>query len=123
MDQYATFVARMQSSPTTHSASNPLDTHLLAQIEDALQTFVAQVDLPANLRAACLHALLAGGKRLRPILVLECARAAGGHVKDALAAAVAIECVHAFSLVHDDLPALDNDALRRGNPTCHIAFG
>ncbi|MFZ9915443.1 MAG: polyprenyl synthetase family protein, partial [Phycisphaerales bacterium] len=63
------------------------------------------------------------GKRLRPILILESARACGGSVDDALPAAVAMEFVHAFSLVHDDLPALDDDDMRRGRPTCHVAFG
>ena len=101
----------------------PLDQALLARIEDALATTLAAEDLPENLRAACLHAVLAGGKRLRPILVLESARAAGGSIEDALPPAVAIELIHAFSLVHDDLPALDDDDLRRGKPTCHIAFG
>jgi geranylgeranyl pyrophosphate synthase len=67
--------------------------------------------------------VLAGGKRLRPILVLESAKAAGGSPEGAMPAAVAIEFVHAFSLVHDDLPALDNDSMRRGKPTCHVAFG
>ncbi|MEY3144275.1 MAG: hypothetical protein RLY21_2768 [Planctomycetota bacterium] len=96
---------------------------LLDSIERALADFLAAQTIPENLRAACLHAVLAGGKRLRPILVLESARAAGGSVEDAMPAAIAIEFVHAFSLVHDDLPALDNDTMRRGKPTCHVAFG
>ncbi len=112
----------MHSQPQPASPS-ALDAQLLEQIEHALQRFVAQCEVPENLRAACQHALLAGGKRLRPLLVLESARAAGGTIDDAMPAAVAIECVHAFSLVHDDLPALDNDVLRRGKPTCHVAFG
>lgn len=101
----------------------PLDPALLDAIERALLGFLEGHPLPTNLRAACLHAVLAGGKRLRPVLVLECARAAGGSLDDAMPAAVAIEFIHAFSLVHDDLPALDNDLLRRGKPTCHVAFG
>jgi geranylgeranyl pyrophosphate synthase len=101
----------------------PLDPALLAAVEDALSDFLVRQSIPENLRAACLHAVLAGGKRLRPILVLECARAAGGSVEGAMPAAIAIEFVHAFSLVHDDLPALDNDSMRRGKPTCHVAFG
>jgi geranylgeranyl pyrophosphate synthase len=115
------------ASPATSASAPvsdaPLDPALLAEIEAGLSSFLAQADIPENLRAACLHAVLAGGKRLRPILVLESARAAGGSVAEAMPAAIAIEFVHAFSLVHDDLPALDNDALRRGKPTCHIAFG
>ena len=110
-------------TPAASSAPAPLDAMLLEAIECALADFLARQDLPENLRAACLHAVLAGGKRLRPILVLESARAAGGSVADAMPAAVAIEFVHAFSLVHDDLPALDNDTMRRGKPTCHVAFG
>ncbi|MEY4117866.1 MAG: hypothetical protein RLZZ116_1194 [Planctomycetota bacterium] len=101
----------------------PLDPALLDAIERALLGYLEGHPLPTNLRAACLHAVLAGGKRLRPVLVLECARAAGGSLDDAMPAAVAIEFIHAFSLVHDDLPALDNDLLRRGKPTCHVAFG
>jgi geranylgeranyl pyrophosphate synthase len=69
------------------------------------------------------YALLGGGKRIRPILCLRSCVAAGGAVGDALPAAMAIEMVHAFSLVHDDLPALDDDALRRGRPTLHKARG
>ena len=105
----------------------PLDSLLLESIETALQRSLHEAAIPENLRAACLHAVLAGGKRLRPILVLESARACAGPdeavVRGAMPAAVAIEFIHAFSLVHDDLPALDNDSMRRGKPTCHIAFG
>jgi geranylgeranyl pyrophosphate synthase len=110
-------------TPAPGSSSPPLDAALLSQIEAALSRFLAEHPLPDNLRAACLHAVLAGGKRLRPILVLESALAVGGDVSGAMPAAVAIEFVHAFSLVHDDLPALDNDTMRRGKPTCHVAFG
>ena len=111
------------SAQTPAPPAAPLDPTLLDAVERALLGFLEGHPLPTNLRAACQHAVLAGGKRLRPILVLECARAAGGSVDDAMPAAVAIEFVHAFSLVHDDLPALDNDLLRRGKPTCHVAFG
>lgn len=101
----------------------PLDPELLAQIEVALDEAVRASPFPENLRAACAHAVLAGGKRLRPLLVLESCRACGGAVQAAMPAAVAMEFVHAFSLVHDDLPALDDDDLRRGRPTCHVAYG
>lgn len=94
-----------------------------AAIEARLAHHVAHADYAPNLRDAVEYALLGGGKRLRPTLVLACARAAGGAVEDALDAAAAIEMVHAFSLVHDDLPALDNDDLRRGRPTLHRAKG
>ncbi|MFN9126738.1 MAG: polyprenyl synthetase family protein [bacterium] len=110
----------MSAAETT---SAPLDPALLDAVERALGAFLAEQAIPENLRAACLHAVLAGGKRLRPILVLESAMAAGGTVTGAMPAAIAIEFVHAFSLVHDDLPALDNDTMRRGKPTCHVAFG
>lgn len=117
------YILRSMSAQTPAPAAAPLDPALLDAIERALSGFLAAHPLPDNLRAACLHAVLAGGKRLRPILVLESARAAGGSTDAAMPAAVAIEFVHAFSLVHDDLPALDNDSMRRGKPTCHVAFG
>lgn len=78
---------------------------------------------PASLHAAMHYALFPGGKRLRPHLVLLGCRAAGGDPKDALRAAAALECLHTYSLVHDDLPCMDDDALRRGRPTCHVAHG
>jgi geranylgeranyl diphosphate synthase, type II len=76
---------------------------------------------PTRLHAAMRYSLEAGGKRLRPVLVLAAA-ARYGREREALAAAVAVECVHTYSLIHDDLPAMDNDDLRRGRPTCHKAF-
>jgi geranylgeranyl pyrophosphate synthase len=111
------------ADPTPPADEPPLDPALRALVERELAATIEREPLPPNLRAACLHAVLAGGKRLRPILVLESARACGGAVEAALPAAVAIELVHAFSLVHDDLPALDDDDLRRGRPTCHVAYG
>jgi geranylgeranyl diphosphate synthase type II len=80
-------------------------------------------DCPAHLEDAIRYALLAPGKRLRPRLVLLAAEACGGTDKAALPAACAVEMVHAYSLVHDDLPAMDDDDLRRGRPTCHKAYG
>ncbi len=68
------------------------------------------------------YSLMAGGKRLRPILCMAAAEAVGGSVKAVLPAACAIEMIHTYSLIHDDLPAMDNDQLRRGKPTCHIRF-
>lgn len=113
------------ATPPTQSAPSvpPIDPALVESIEAALLAFLAAAEMPSNLREACRHAVLAGGKRVRPVLVVECARAIGGRDADAMPAAVALELVHAFSLVHDDLPALDNDSMRRGKPTCHIAFG
>jgi hypothetical protein len=77
---------------------------------------------PPHLAEAIRYCLLAPGKRLRPQLVLLAAEACGGAVDAALPAAVAVEMVHAYSLIHDDLPAMDNDDLRRGRPTCHKQF-
>ena len=77
---------------------------------------------PARLTAAMGHALLSGGKRLRPLVCLSVCEAVGGDVDDALPAGLALELVHTYSLVHDDLPALDDDELRRGQPTVHKAF-
>ena len=78
---------------------------------------------PASLAEAMRYSLLAGGKRLRPILVLMANEAAGGNDRQALPAAAAVEMIHTYSLIHDDLPAMDDDDLRRGRPTCHKVFG
>lgn len=78
---------------------------------------------PASLWAAMRHAVLVGGKRVRPILCLAAAEAAGGDADSALPAAVAIELLHSYTLVHDDMPCMDNDMLRRGQPTVHAKFG
>lgn len=80
-------------------------------------------DCPPILKEAMSYSLSAGGKRLRPILVLLSCEACGGEKEQALPAACAIEMVHTYSLIHDDLPAMDDDALRRGMPTSHIKFG
>lgn len=77
---------------------------------------------PARLRDAMRHALLGGGKRLRPLLVLETAKLFNVAAEDALATASAVECIHCYSLAHDDLPAMDNDEVRRGRPTVWKAF-
>lgn len=80
-------------------------------------------EYPQTLHRAMHYSLFAGGKRIRPILVLASADAAGGGAEGALNIACAFECIHTYSLIHDDLPAIDNDDLRRGRPTCHKAFG
>lgn len=77
---------------------------------------------PQRLLAAMRHGTLGGGKRLRPFLVIETARAVGGSQEIALPVGLAVECVHCYSLIHDDLPAMDNDDLRRGRPTVHKAY-
>jgi len=92
-------------------------------INAALAALVADCQVPGNLRSAVEHSLLSGGKRLRPLLAIGACEAVCGDAARATAAACALECVHAFSLTHDDLPALDNDDLRRGRPTTHVAFG
>lgn len=84
---------------------------------------VGQDEHPQSLHNAMHYSLFAGGKRLRPVLALASCEAVGGRIEDALNAACAFECVHTYSLIHDDLPAIDNDDLRRGRPTCHKAFG
>jgi geranylgeranyl diphosphate synthase type II len=78
---------------------------------------------PESLRAAIRHSLLAPGKRLRPLLVLMAAEACGGSADRAMPAACAVEMIHTYSLIHDDLPAMDDDDLRRGLPTCHKKYG
>lgn len=88
-------------------------------VEKYLSDFLDARPLPENLREGVKYALLGGGKRLRPALVLRCCAAVGGRPAAALPPAAAIELIHTFSLVHDDLPAMDNDDLRRGRPTLH----
>ena len=80
-------------------------------------------DSPEQLHRAMRYSLLAGGKRLRPSLTLAAGEALGADTDDLMPAACAIEMIHTYSLIHDDLPAMDNDDLRRGRPTCHKAFG
>jgi len=94
----------------------------LAQVERALEIWV-RADAPAGLGEAMRYAVLGGGKRLRPLLVLAASEAVGGNAHAAMRAACAVELVHAYSLVHDDLPCMDNDVLRRGLPTVHVRFG
>ena len=78
---------------------------------------------PATLVQAMRYAVLDGGKRLRPLLVLAACEAVSGHMAAAMRAACAVELIHAYSLVHDDMPCMDNDVLRRGKPTVHVQFG
>ena len=110
-------------STTTAADGQPQASPHLALIEAALRNAVQfEAGCPSHLGEAIRYALLAPGKRLRPRLVLLACETCGGSVDMALPAAVAIEMVHAYSLVHDDLPAMDNDDLRRGRPTCHRQF-
>ena len=93
-----------------------------AAVEQALCVGVPS-ETPAGLGDAMRYAVLDGGKRLRPLLVLAASEAVGGNAAAALRAACATELIHAYSLVHDDLPSMDNDVLRRGKPTVHVKFG
>ena len=95
------------------------------RIDAALaESFLNALDLPlAGLADSMRYSLLAGGKRIRPILVLEFCRICGGSVDEAMPIACAIEMLHTYSLIHDDLPCMDNDTLRRGRPTNHIVYG
>ncbi|MBF0400170.1 MAG: polyprenyl synthetase family protein [Magnetococcales bacterium] len=94
-----------------------------ALVEEALEALCPWEQAPASrLTAAMRHSLMDGGKRLRPILVLACAEALGNPPTPYLPFACAMECIHTYSLIHDDLPAMDNDDLRRGRPTCHKQF-
>jgi farnesyl diphosphate synthase len=94
----------------------------LTQVEQALSEWIEPYS-PANLGEAMRYAVLDGGKRLRPLLVLASSEAVGGDPRAALRAACATELIHAYSLVHDDMPCMDNDVLRRGKPTVHVQFG
>jgi farnesyl diphosphate synthase len=98
----------------------------LRSVETALEMWVAcprTRPAPAGLGEAMRYAVLDGGKRLRPLLVLAACEAVGGNPEAALRAACAVELIHAYSLVHDDMPCMDNDVLRRGKPTVHVRFG
>src|SRR5204862_4983665 len=93
-------------------------------IDRALDRYLPKANRkPTTLHRAMRYSLFAGGKRLRPILCLAAAEACRGNIKNALPLACAIECIHTYSLVHDDLPSMDNDDFRRGRPTCHKVFG
>src|SRR5689334_2074615 len=95
----------------------------IARVERGLNLHLPPAQTrPARLHTAMRYSLEAGGKRLRPVLVLAAAELFGQRDDAALPAAVAIECVHTYSLIHDDLPCMDNDDLRRGRPTAHKAF-
>ncbi len=94
------------------------------QIDRALDRFLPNKSTPpATLHQAMRYSLFAGGKRLRPILCLAAAEACGGRASAAIPLACAVECIHTYSLIHDDLPSMDNDDLRRGRVTCHKVFG
>ncbi len=91
--------------------------------DDFLQAYLYGPGTPSGILEAMSYSLAAGGKRFRPILTMLACESLGGEAEKALHAGLAIEMIHTFSLIHDDLPALDNDELRRGMPTCHAKFG
>jgi farnesyl diphosphate synthase len=91
-------------------------------VEDALSAWVPS-DAPAGLGEAMRYGVLDGGKRVRPLLVLAASEATRGGHAAAMRAAVAVELIHAYSLIHDDMPCMDNDVLRRGKPTVHVRYG
>ena len=93
---------------------------VIAIVDQQIETFVASKGFPENLHNAINYAVLGGGKRLRPALAWFSSLACAGTGADSICAGIAVELIHAFSLVHDDLPALDDDELRRGRPTLHI---
>lgn len=96
--------------------------HQLLAVEQALSNWVPE-QAPAHLGEAMRYAVLDGGKRLRPLLVLAAAQAVQGNAQAAIRAACSVELIHAYSLVHDDMPCMDNDVLRRNKPTVHVRYG
>lgn len=94
------------------------------QVDQALKAAMPKGNVrPSTLHKAMRYSVFAGGKRLRPILTLAAAEACGGDPEDAMPLACSVECLHTYSLIHDDLPSMDDDDMRRGNPTCHIVYG
>ena len=91
-------------------------------VDASLKTMIQDSEASQIIVKAMKYSLMAGGKRIRPVLCLAACEAVGGLAKDALTAACALEMVHTYSLIHDDLPAMDDDAQRRGKPTCHVTF-
>ena len=94
-----------------------------AAVEEALQNLFLRNKPYKRLQEAMRYSLLAGGKRVRPVMTLAFCEALGGEARRALSLGVALECVHTYSLIHDDLPCMDDDDLRRGRPTCHKVYG
>src|SRR5512141_2084067 len=93
-------------------------------VDGALERFLPPADeLPESVHKAMRYSVFAGGKRVRPILLLAACEAVGGSIEQAMPAACAMEMIHTYSLIHDDLPAMDDDDFRRGNPTNHKVFG
>jgi len=115
--------------PMPDSKSPPFDlstwvTSRSKAVDRALDRFLPKASAkPATIHAAMRYSLFAGGKRMRPALLLAAAEACGGSDTEAMPLACAVECIHTYSLIHDDLPAMDNDDFRRGKPTNHKVYG
>jgi len=92
-------------------------------VEEALQRYLPEDGIPADIYKAVRYSVFNGGKRIRPILCLASAEAVGGDLAPTMPVACALELIHSYSLIHDDLPSMDNDDFRRGKPTCHKVFG
>ena len=92
-------------------------------VEEALQRYLPEDGFPSDIYKAVHYSVFNGGKRIRPILCLAAAEAVGGDLVPAIPVACALELIHSYSLIHDDLPSMDNDDFRRGKPTCHKVFG
>ncbi|MGY8688445.1 MAG: polyprenyl synthetase family protein, partial [Verrucomicrobiales bacterium] len=94
------------------------------RVDQALKAELPKANVrPATLHQAMRYSMFAGGKRLRPILTIAAAEACGGDPENSLPLGCAVECLHTYSLIHDDLPSMDDDDMRRGNPTCHKVYG
>ena len=109
------------------SPGTDLETYLARgarQVDAALHTLLPPEDaFPGSVHQAMRYSVFAGGKRLRPLLTIAAAEAVGGAIEPVLPTACAVELIHTYSLIHDDLPSMDNSATRRGRPTCHVVFG
>lgn len=113
------------TNPRSELEGSELKVYLQAKakiVNQALERWLPEDAAQPRVVAAMRHSLMAGGKRLRPILCMAAAEALGGAARATLPAALALEMIHTYSLIHDDLPALDDDKLRRGQPTCHTCF-
>lgn len=95
----------------------------VSAVNRALEGYFAEDCPQKGLLEAMRYSLLSGGKRIRPVLVLQFCEACGGSAENAMSAGCAVEMLHTYSLIHDDLPSMDNDTLRRGRPTCHVQYG
>jgi len=115
---------RGRAAPPVTAVSVSYPDHLREEVEEYLEQMrFSEEAVTDGLEEAMRYSLLAGGKRIRPVLALATARALGLDQREVLPLAGAIELIHTYSLIHDDLPAMDDDELRRGQPTCHVKFG